>query len=194
MKRLFNIKYSIVFIISLIAVITLQNCERDDICSETTATTPRLLIEFYDVTSPDDLKSVLRLTAYGEGLVVDENGIEIEPVVASDATLLFNENENNIALPLLIGSEGESTTVRFVLEKFTNFRLDEDATTESNVDIIEISYIPQFIYVSRACGYKSIFRNLDIDLVPGEDAWISNIDIEETTIENENTVHVRIFH
>ncbi len=194
MKRLFNIKYSIVFIISLIAVITLQNCERDDICSETTATTPRLLIEFYDVTSPDDLKSVLRLTAYGEGLVVDENGIEIEPVVASDATLLFNENENNIALPLLIGSEGESTTVRFVLEKFTNFRLDEDTTTESNVDIIEISYIPQFIYVSRACGYKSIFRNLDIDLVPGEDAWISNIDIEETTIENENTVHVRIFH
>ena len=194
MKRLFNIKYSIVFIISLIAVITLQNCERDDICSETTATTPRLLIEFYDVTSPDDLKSVLRLTAYGEGLVVDENGIEIEPVVASDATLLFNENENNIALPLLIGSEGESTTVRFVLEKFTNFRLDEDTTTESNVDIIEISYIPQFIYVSRACGYKSIFRNLDIDLVPGEDAWISNIDIEETKIENEDTVHVRIFH
>ena len=174
--------------------LALISCERDDICAESTATTPRLLIEFYDVTSPDDLKSVLRLTAYGEGLVVDENGIEIEPIVASDATLLFNENSNALELPLLIGAEGESTTVRFVLEKFTNFRLDEDISTESNVDIIEISYIPEFIYVSRACGYKSIFRNLDIDLVPGEDAWISNIDIEETKIENENTVHVRIFH
>jgi len=194
MKRLFNIKYSIVFILSLIAIISLQNCERDDICSETTATTPRLLIEFYDVTSPDDLKSVLRLTAYGEGLVVDENGMEIEPIVASDATLLFNENSSAVDLPLLIGTEGETTTIRFVLEKFTNFRLDEDLATNSNVDILEISYIPQFIYVSRACGYKSIFRNLDIDLVPGEDAWISNIDIEETKIENEDTVHVRIFH
>lgn len=179
--------------VTFIALV-LISCERDDICSETTATTPRLLIEFYDVTSPDDLKSVLRLTAYGEGLVVDENGMEMEPLVASNATLLFNENSSEVALPLLVGAEGESTTIRFVLEKFTNFRLDEDISTDSNVDIIEISYIPEFIYVSRACGYKSIFRNLDIDLVPGEEAWISNIDIEETKIENENTVHVRIFH
>ncbi len=193
MKRLFNIKYSILFIISLIAIITLQNCERDDICAETTATTPRLLIEFYDA-STDDLKSVLRLTAYGEGLVVDENGMEIEPIVASDATLLFNENSNGVDLPLLIGTQGDRTTIRFVLEKFTNFRIDDDPATESNRDIIEISYKPEFIYVSRACGYKSIFNDLDIDIVPDGDAWISNIIIDETTIENENTVHVRIFH
>ncbi len=194
MKRLFNIKYSILFIISLIAIITLQNCERDDICAETTATTPRLLIEFYDASNTDDLKSVLRLTAYGDGLVVDENGMEIEPIVASDATLLFNENSNAVDLPLLIGTQGDRTTIRFVLEKFTNFRIDDDPATESNRDIIEISYKPEFIYVSRACGYKSIFNDLDIDIVPDGDAWISNIIIDETTIENENTVHVRIFH
>jgi hypothetical protein len=173
--------------------LALISCERDDICAETTATTPRLLIEFYDA-STDDLKNVLRLTAYGEGLVVDDNGMEIEPIVASDATLLFNENSNALDLPLLIGTQGDRTTIRFVLEKFTNFRIDEDTATESNSDIIEISYKPEFIYVSRACGYKSIFNDLDIDIVPDDDAWISNIIIDETTIENENTVHVRIFH
>jgi hypothetical protein len=178
----------------LFLALTLISCERDDICAETTATTPRLLIEFYDVSNPDDLKSVLRLTAYGEGLVMDENGIEIEPTETSDATLLFNENSNSLALPLRIDAEGDLTTSRFVLERFTNFRLDEDPITDSNIAVLEIKYIPEFVYVSRACGYKSIFNILDIDLEADGNNWISRIDIEETIIENENTVHVRIFH
>jgi hypothetical protein len=172
----------------------LISCERDDICAETTATTPRLLIEFYDISSPDDLKSVLRLTAYGEGLVLDDNGLETEPIALSDATLLFNENSDAIALPLRIDTEGVPTSVRLILEKDTNLRLDDNTATNSNKDILEINYIPEFVYVSRACGYKSIYDNLDIDLEPDGDNWISNIDIIETTIENENTVHVRIFH
>jgi hypothetical protein len=183
--------------------LTLISCERDDICAETTATTPRLLIEFYDSTSPDDLKSVFRLTAYGEALFIDDNGNVTQPTEASNKIViasveplsyLFNTNSTSAALPLLIGPEDEFTTVRFVLEKFTNFRLDEDTTTNSNTDIIEISYQTEFVYVSRACGYKSIFKNLNITLVTDEDAWINNINIEETTIENENTVHVRINH
>jgi hypothetical protein len=186
MRRL---KLFILFIAS-----ALISCERDDICAETTATTPRLLIEFYDVSSPDDLKSVLRLTAYGEGLVIDENGLEIEPTETSEATLLFNENSNSLALPFLIAAEGESVTARFKLEKETNLRLDTNTTTESNIDIIEISYLPEFVYVSRACGYKSIFNNLNLLREDDDNNWISNIDIVERTIENENTVHVRIFH
>jgi hypothetical protein len=97
-------------------------------------------------------------------------------------------------LPLRIDTAGELTSLRLVLEKFTNLRLDEDDTTDSNIDILEINYIPEFVYISRACGYKSIFNNLDIDLVDDDNTWISNIDIVETKIENENTVHVRIFH
>lgn len=178
----------------LLIALALISCERDDICAETTATTPRLLIEFYDVLSPDDLKSVLRLTAYGEGLVLDENGAEIAPIETSDATLLFNENSNSVALPIRIDTEGDLTTSRFILETLTSFRLDEDPTTESNVDILEIKYRPEFVYVSRACGYKSIFNIIDIDLEDDGNNWISRIDIEETRIENENTVHVRILH
>jgi hypothetical protein len=142
----------------------------------------------------------LRLTTYGEGLVVDENGVQIQPILASNATLLFNENSNSLALPLKIEIEEDPdfTKARFILEKDTNLRLDDNTTTDSNIDILEITYKSKFVYVSRACGYKSVFTELNMSLEGGIDGeWISNIVIEETldaTIENENTVHVRIFH
>lgn len=173
------------------------SCERDDICAETTQTTPRLIIEFYDATEPEELKNVPRLTVYGEGLITDENGIAIEPEVTSDKTIVFNQNQNIVELPLIIDTENETTTTRFVLERETNLRLDTDDTETSNIDIIEITYTPEFVYVSRACGYKGIFKNLNVVRVTDSEQWISNIQIEESiefTIENENTTHVRIFH
>ena len=181
MKR---IKYLILFI-----AIALINCERDDICAESTPTTPRLLIEFYDAENPDDLLNVPRLTVYGEGLVTD-------PTIDTDEDLLivFNTNTNTIELPLIISTENVDTTTRYILERDTNLRLDSDTTTDSNIDIIEITYTTEFVYVSRACGYKSIFNNLDVGFENDGDVWIGNIEVLETTIENENTVHVRIFY
>jgi hypothetical protein len=177
-------------ILLLVFALGFIGCERDDICAESTATTPQLIIEFYDASNPDDLKSVPRLTVYGEGLP-NPNPPETEV----DETIVFNTNTSAISLPLLIGNEGETTTSRFILEQDTNLRLDEDDTTVSNIDIIDLSYTSEFIYVSRACGYKSIFNNLELDIEAIDGTfWINNIEITETTIENENTVHVRILH
>ncbi|MFD1015346.1 DUF6452 family protein [Winogradskyella rapida] len=190
-----NVKFLILFI-----AIALINCERDDICAATTQTTPRLIVEFYDATDTDELLNVSRITVYGEGLVTDEDGNSIEPTEESDATLLFNENANSVELPLIIDAEGVETTIttRYVIEKDTDLRIeDEDDTTNSNIDIIEISYNTEFVYVSRACGYKSNFNSLGVARITDADNWISNIEIEETTqasIENENTTHVRIYH
>jgi len=187
------------FLILLIAI-ALINCERDDICASTTQTTPRLIVEFYDATDTDELLNVSRITVYGEGLVTDVDGNIIEPLEESDATLLFNENANTIELPLIISAEGVEATIttRYILERDTDLRIeDEDDTTNSNIDIIEITYNTEFVYVSRACGYKSNFNSLGISRETDADNWISNIEIEETTqesIENENTTHVRIYH
>ncbi|WP_179317723.1 DUF6452 family protein [Winogradskyella undariae] len=189
------------FLILLIAI-ALINCERDDICASTTQTTPRLIVEFYDATDTDELLNVSRITVYGEGLVTDDDGNIIEPLEESDATLLFNENANTIELPLIIGAEGVEATIttRYVLEKDTDLRIeDEDDTTNSNIDIIEITYNTEFVYVSRACGYKSNFNSLGVsrETETNGDNWISNIEIEETiqqSIEDENTTHVRIYH
>lgn len=190
-------------VILLLAFLPIS-CERDDICAATTSTTPRLLIEFYDATSTDDLLNVPRITVYGEGLITDDDGNPIQPTESSDKIViapddtnyLFNTNYNTIELPLIVGVEDEEAITRFVLERDTNLRLDTDDTTESNEDILEIRYIPKFEYVSRACGHKSIFEIVDIsvDTMDDSDIWIGNIEIVETLIENENTVHVKIYH
>lgn len=187
--------------------IALINCERDDICAETTSTTPRLIVEFYDIDNPTELKNVPRLTVYGEGLITDDEGNIIEPVEASDkivllsddtddASYIFNANTDIMKLPLKIddGLDNPQITTRYVLEKDTNLRLDIENPNTSNKDIIEIRYIPNFEYVSRACGYKSVFTQIEIIRDPDTDPWIEEIEIVEPTIENENTTHVRIFH
>ena len=46
-------------------LIVIFSCEKDDICSETTQTTPRLVIEFYDLQAPDELLAVPGLFALG---------------------------------------------------------------------------------------------------------------------------------
>lgn len=181
-------KLKFTFLLLLVALIS---CERDDICAETTPTTPRLMVEFYDATETEELKPVTRLTVYGEGLANNPTNDNTE------GTLVYNTNATAIELPLLIGNEGEITTSRFILEKDTNLRLDEDVDTDSNIDIIEISYETEFVYVSRACGYKSIFKNLQVSFETSDDgAWISGIEVVDTIeiVENENTVHVRILH
>ena len=116
------------------------------------------------------------------------------PEAESFETLVFNSNVNRIELPLLIGNENQFTTTRYVLEKNTNLRLDENDNTSSNIDILEITYTPEFIYVSRACGFKSQFIGLSISVETDSDLWISNIETVETTVQDENTVHARIFH
>lgn len=192
------------FLVLTITLILLS-CERDDICAETTSTTPRLIIEFYDVDNNDDLKDVPLLTVYGEGMFTDEDGVTVEPTEASDkividnlesssVSYLFNRTKNKIALPLKIGPEGELTTTRFVLEKDTHLRLDDDVNTSSNKDILEINYTSEYVYVSRACGYKSVFSNIDLNRDTDGDSWISSIETLVTEIENENTVHVYIYH
>lgn len=191
-------KYTKIFI--LLISILFFTCERDDICAEDTITTPRLLLDFFDVDDSETLKSVIGLTVYGEGLVTDENGNPTEPTVTSDTTLSFNSTINNIALPLRIGIEGEETTTRYIFEMETSFRLDSDDATLSNTDIVVITYIPEFVYVSRACGFKSIFTELNITIEGGDDgAWIDETIFPDTfentiTVENENTTHVQLLH
>ncbi|MEN8885709.1 MAG: DUF6452 family protein [Winogradskyella sp.] len=181
-----HLKYLVLFI-----TMACLSCERDDICAESTSTTPRLIVEFYDATDTDLLKNVPRLTVYGEDLPIPN-----PPTEETEATIRFNENTNSVALPLKIDAENIEVTTRFILERSTNLRLDTNASTTSNVDIIEIKYIPQFEYISRACGYKSIFTNLIVqeDIDGDSDRWITSIEVVDLIVENENTVHVRILH
>jgi hypothetical protein len=191
-------------LVLLIVTSSLVNCERDDICSSDVPTTPRLIIEFYDATEPENLKDVPSFTVYGENpdlpVPVPEDfssAILIEPF---QAERLFNRSTNIAKLPLITGTEGEETVLRYVLERRTDLRLDDNEDTNSNTDIIEISYVPQFEYVSRACGFKSVFTNLRINIIQDDDNWLlfssfpDNDNTDNITVTNENSTHINLFH
>ena len=170
--------------VALIAIIT-WSCERDDICAEATPTTPHLIIRFYDIDNPDNFKQVRQLEIDG----LDDAGLSM-------GNILPRTNTDSINLPLNFQEEVETTT-RFEFERDADYSDNTDETDNSNIDIITIKYTPEFIYVSRACGFKSVFNLDESDPINREldaDIWTTSFEIINQTIENENAAQVIIYH
>lgn len=170
-------------LIVLLIILTSTGCERDDICAESTATTPHLIIRFHSVDEQDQTKQVRLLTVNG----LDDQGNLMGNIVSSVST-------DSIVLPLRFQNEGIVTTTRFALKKDSDFDTDSNDTTFSNTDVIEVSYTPEFIYVSRACGYKSIFNNLQNTLIIDSDNWIAGYNVINPTVDNENAAELILYH
>jgi hypothetical protein len=163
----------IVFIIlSLLLAVSFWNCEKDDICAEGTPVTPRLIIEFYDAANPTVLKNVTNLG-----------------VIESTLTEGFGfTGVSKIQVPL-------RTTADFTSLNFIQNGSDTN-TTNDNIDAITFNYDRVDEYISRACGFKTLFFLNDtnaIVLTPDSNNWIQNIIITQTNIETENEVHVKIY-
>lgn len=152
----------------------LYGCEKDDICTPETPTTPRLIIEFYSIVNTSVPKEVANLEVKGEG-----------------ASSVINFNlVSKIELPLKTN------------EDVTNYNFTINSTSEApvfNVDKIKINYTRKDIYISRACGFKTYFSlnlmNPIIQTNPADDSvlWIKNIEIIKNNIENEEDVHVKMY-
>ena len=162
-------------IIGLLTLIFLfAGCEKDDICDPTTATTPLLVIEFYDYSQPSLTKNLVNLKVTGDGMTT--------------AYKTFS-GESKIKIPL---KTTENST------KFS-FILNSTSTTSSNEDFLQFNYTRSNIYVSRACGYKTIFELnetggiLKTDAATPDTFWIKDIDIQTNSINNQNEVHLKIY-
>ena len=71
-----------------------------------------------------------------------------------------------------------------------------EVTTNDNIDVITFNYQRVDKYVSRACGFKTLFYlNVTNPVVLTADGsnWIQNIVVTQPNIENENEVHVKIY-
>ena len=173
-----------IVVLVLIALI-FSNCEKDDICVDDT--TPRLIIEFYDITNPAALKSVLNLTVKGEGAA---DYMVFNTALAKTDPNRYLFNGNKLALPLKLND----TITKYSLV------LKSTSLTESNEDFLEFHYTPQNVFVSRACGYKTIFQ-LDspggaivTDSAPPDTFWIQqNINIQKYSIVTEDETHIKIY-
>jgi len=167
-------KVSVLFLVISIFL----GCEKDDICSSDTGTTPQLILRFYDIANQEETKAVPNLLVYGVN--------SLNEIVLFDGIGLLATNTDSIAIPL----QTSDNFTRFVLHR----DLEDGDFETGNIDIIIANYEREDVYVSRACGYKQIFNNLGIDLEPDPSNWVINSEILSTTINNENEAHVKIFH
>ena len=153
------------------------SCEKDDICAESTPTTPQLIIRFYDANDPEETKPVADMLVYG----VDD----LDQVVFFNN--VFHATTDSIIVPLRTNSDITRLVFHKDLLDITDFQT-------GNLDVVATSYNREDVYVSRACGYKNIYNDLESNLESDPDNWIVSIEIVNTTVENETSAHVKIYH
>ncbi|WP_412476291.1 DUF6452 family protein [Flavobacterium sp. TBRC 19031] len=159
-------------IMLLCLVMAFSGCEKDDICVD--ETTPQLVLEFYDISNPTVLKNVVNLKVTGDGM--------------TDALNTFN-GVSTISLPL---KTNEDTTKYHLL-------LNSNSSTASNEDVLEFNYTRENVYVSRACGYKTVFELNNAnglvltDAITPDGLWIQDTNLQTNSIITENEVHLKIY-
>jgi hypothetical protein len=165
-----------VFLFSL----SFTGCEKDDICDANTVTTSRLVISFYDVTNSSVLKNVTNLKIVGEGMT--------EGVSFNGSTLI---NGSTVSIPLK--TDADTTTFSLILNS------GNSNSALVNEDILKLNYVRENIFVSRACGFKTIYTLDPLNPYTHADAaipdlkWIQYISVKNSIIDNENETHLEIF-
>ena len=163
-----------------------SSCEPDDICDPNTPTTPRMLIQFFDISNPSLKKNVTNLKVIGEGM---SEGVVLNPSGVNEGKYITSGN--SILLPL-------NTTADIVKYQFI-LNYDNKNPLLENTDNLEFKYTRENKYVSRACGFKTIF-NLDpinpfslTDTTPADEMWIQYVIVAQNNITYENETIIKIF-
>ena len=157
------------------------SCERDDICVE--GDTPLLVIGFFDIEDTLNFKEVpsFRLRALDNDAIVNNSAL----YGFSDRA---TENDS-ILIPLRIAEN--TTSFEFIINS-----ADDDTTgaETGTVDTLNLSYVVNSEFISRACGFIANYNELQIEQVVNASNWIQDISIVTTDIERTNQIHVKIFH
>ena len=159
------------FLLLLIGIF-FSGCEKDDICDAETPTTPKVVLEFYDIANPTVLKNVVNLGVFN-----------------TDFTIGFGfSNVSTGKIPL---KTFEDTAVFYFIQNGS-----ADPSTDDNLDEGTFNYTRKTAYVSRACGFKTIYT-LDptnpVSVTADASNWIQNVTVSQPNIENENETHVKIY-
>lgn len=157
------------------------SCEKDDICTTPNADTAHLKIKFYDQLDQETLKPVTNLLVVG---------------IDNAFSYGIESTRDSIAIPLRI------------LENNTSYKLIKDYTIDDNgtpndtsddfatgnEDVIILNYENEELFISKACGFKNIFNEVNFGFTPDTDNWILSSTVITNKIETEDNAHVHIFH
>lgn len=174
-----------ILLLLLIVTFSFSSCEKDDICDANTPTTPRLIIAFYDINNPAVLKNANNLKVIGEGMT--------QGIIFNGATddSKYLTNGNTISIPLK--TDVNSTSYNFILNS------GSANPTLTDTDKVTFNYARNDIFVSRACGFKTLFNfnpnnpfvHTSIPATKGK--WMQYISVEKNNIANEDETHIKIF-
>lgn len=155
--------------ILLLIMSTYAGCTADDICSEETQTTPKMVISFSDNRVSGVAKPLAHLRI---------RNIEYD-------TIVWDAPADTISIPL--STEADRSTYSFTILKndipYTN--------------VYQFEYYREEVYVSRACGYKMRYTNLEAKAIPNSDStptWAKFITILNPIVEDEKNAHITILH
>ena len=101
-----------------------------------------------------------------------------------------------IALPIqdtIVNGQNDITDVSLALnvnDDESNFAF----ISGQNNDTLAFHYTREKVFVSKACGYKILFHQLNIDIQQDNNNWIKQIEILENDIVTDTLVHVKIYH
>ena len=159
------------FLLIFISVLTIFSCRKDDICTE--GGTPKLIISFYDFNVPVN-------NIYGFSFAPVLKNVDTLTVVALPVldTIIYKKALDHIGLPLNTAADNS----QFILIK------------DNNPDTLNFSYTRENVFVSKSCGYKTIFHQLNLDLQQDSDNWIKRIEINNNEIKTDTITHVKIYH
>jgi hypothetical protein len=124
--------------------------------------TPSLIIRFYDNDDREQSKQLTNAYIWAVGMDSLSNYI--------------NKSLDSIAVPLNLS------------ENVTKYVIEDNAIK----DTIEFNYSRKDTFISRSCGYITIFENLAIG--NNSTSWIKDTEILNATIENERFTHINIYH
>ena len=158
------------YLVVLLMVSFFTSCEKDDICID--EVTPHLVIRFYDKIDNTKLKKVTNLK------VEVENSNDELVQIGSTKSL------DSIVLPLNV--DVDLTKIKLT----KNFTETSDGISNS----FTLNYNREEVFVSRSCGYKTIYHNLSKSDENLSSDWIQNINLLFTDVDNENQAHIKIFH
>lgn len=152
-------------------------CQRDDICPESTQTTPLLIIRFYDSENPSELQAPQNLRVRSAG---------------NDTSYVYNRySQDSIAIPLR--TDQDITEYIFTLNTPPDPQEGEEPEEPGNSDNLTISYGREEEYLNRACAFRINYVGLNVDVENDNDNWIQDVQIEQANVEDQNQAHVSIF-
>ena len=158
------------FCASLLTLILVINCERDDICIEEIQESPDLIILMLDIENKTERKvpSGFSILAIGNNEELPSRG-----------------SLDSIALPLKI----QENIVQF------EFIINQ-GTSNENIDTLQINYKRFDSFINSACGFRSnyILEKTSATILNPGNNWIKGFTILRDTISDETNAHLGILH